>query len=158
MSLVEELHVAHKARLRRISDAAARLVPKPVIIAIDDSSDDGEIPVVIAPEIVAEIPQTPEQAKRALVREIQQAVADDFGIGLDDLTAPCKRSHFVRPRQIAIYLTRELTPFGSKNIGRCFGYRDHTTVIYSIQKVKEMMTFDAGLRDRVERLKVGLAQ
>jgi chromosomal replication initiator protein len=58
-----------------------------------------------------------------------------------------------RPRQVAMYLAKQLTPRSLPEIGRKFGGRDHTTVIYAIRKIEELRTGDASLSEDIETLR-----
>ena len=86
---------------------------------------------------------------------IQEAVADYYGITVDDIRSP-KRNHEVTvPRQIAMYLTREMMGLSLKKIGDAFGGRHYTTVMSSIDKVEESIRQSpsmASLLDDVRRL------
>jgi chromosomal replication initiator protein len=58
-----------------------------------------------------------------------------------------------RPRQVAMYLAKQLTPRSLPEIGRKFGGRDHTTVIYAIRKIEELRTGDPSLSEDIETLR-----
>lgn len=102
----------------------------------------------------------PHTAPKTITAEmIQQVVAEHFGVRLADMRAK-KRSRAVAfPRQIAMYLTRELTSLSLPKIGEDFGGRDHSTVIHACEKIREMCAEDPALastiRDLTERLQRG---
>ena len=90
------------------------------------------------------------------ITEIQAAVVERFGIRQIDMVSPRRLRAVARPRQIAMYLARELTPRSLPEIGQMFGGRDHTTVMHACRKV-EMLTavdreFGAIVGELVSRL------
>ncbi len=83
---------------------------------------------------------------------ITEMVAREFGLKTSDLKARKRTATIVYPRQIAMYLARELTDFSLPEIGRFFGGKDHTTVIYGYDKIKDKLLHDEKLRNLVNRL------
>lgn len=73
------------------------------------------------------------------ISSIKQAVADHFGVGVAELTCPSRAAHVVGPRHVAMYLARDLTEHSLPAIGREFGGRDHTTVLYAIRRVRALL-------------------
>lgn len=88
---------------------------------------------------------------------VQAAVAREFGVAVNRLTGPCRRPRVAHPRHVAMYLARVLTSSSSTAIGRRFGGRDHSMVLYAVDAVKARIREDGELAARVERLRVGLA-
>jgi chromosomal replication initiator protein len=84
---------------------------------------------------------------------IQQAVAKEWGVTVDGLRSKTRTKTLTIPRQIAMYLARELLATQLVEIGNAFGGRDHSTVIHSIDKVQESITVDPDLRTRINRLR-----
>lgn len=95
--------------------------------------------------------------RKIRVIEIQRVVAEHFGIRIADMTSHRRARVVARPRQIAMYLTHELTALSSTQIGHLFGDRDHTTVLSAIRKIKELATADAAFAVRVTELRQRLA-
>ena len=87
---------------------------------------------------------------------IQQAVAKEWGVTVDGLRSKTRTKTLTTPRQIAMYLTRELLSTQLVEIGNAFGGRDHSTVIHSLEKVQETITHDSDLRTRINRLRTNL--
>jgi chromosomal replication initiator protein len=83
---------------------------------------------------------------------ITEMVAKEFNLKVSDLKAKKRTATIVFPRQIAMYLAREMTDFSLPEIGRFFGGKDHTTVIYGFDKIKERLNHDEKLRNLVNRL------
>jgi chromosomal replication initiator protein len=86
------------------------------------------------------------------VSYIQAIVADHFRIPPREMTSQRRSQWIARPRQVAMYMTRELTPKSYPDIGRNFGGRDHSTVIHACKRVEQMMREDANFRDDVASL------
>jgi chromosomal replication initiator protein len=86
------------------------------------------------------------------VREIQESVCAMFGLELDDLTSTSRAASVAWPRQIAMYLARELTDQTLPAIGRAFGNRNHTTVLHAYKRTAERMATDREAYDAIRRL------
>jgi chromosomal replication initiator protein len=86
------------------------------------------------------------------VEMIQRKVAEHFDIRLADMTSKRRPEHIAFPRQIAMYLTRQLTGSSLSSIGDAFGGRDHGTVLHACRLVKDRMEIDGGIRQTVGML------
>ena len=87
---------------------------------------------------------------------IIKAVSDHFGVKLSEIKSDRKHRVVALPRQVAMYLLRELTPCSYPDIGQRFGGRDHTTVMYAVKKIDQALPGDAALRGAVESIRKGL--
>ena len=87
---------------------------------------------------------------------IQQAVAKEWGVTVEGLRSKTRTKLLTTPRQIAMYLTRELLSTQLVEIGNGFGGRDHSTVIHSLEKVQEAVTHDTELKNRIQRIRTAL--
>jgi chromosomal replication initiator protein len=85
---------------------------------------------------------------------IQQAVAKEWGVTVEGLRSKTRTKMLTIPRQIAMYLTRELLATQLVEIGNGFGGRDHSTVIHSLEKVQQAVSEDTELRNRIQRIRV----
>lgn len=83
---------------------------------------------------------------------IQRCVAEEFGLSLHDLKTRRRTKNIVLPRQIAMYLSRELTELSLPEVGECFGGKDHTTVLHSCNKIKADIRKDEALKERIDRV------
>lgn len=83
-------------------------------------------------------------------RLVQVAVADKFHVTVEDMVGTKRSQGIVLPRQVAMYLSRELTNCSLPGIGKAFGGKDHTTVMHSIQKVTKLMASDRNLAEMVD--------
>lgn len=86
------------------------------------------------------------------VAGIVSTVADFYGILPEDIKGPSRKRQFVRPRQIAIYLARQLTSQSYPEIARRVGGRDHSTLIYSVEQISHLIKTDRAIADDVGEL------
>jgi chromosomal replication initiator protein len=93
-----------------------------------------------------------ETSRHITVESIQKAVADYFRMDTQDLKAKKRIKNVVVPRQIAMYLTRELTTLSLPEIGAHFGGKDHTTVLHACKKIKQDVPRDPQIKTAVENL------
>jgi chromosomal replication initiator protein len=91
--------------------------------------------------------------RRVSIEEIQRRVAEHFNIKLADMQSPRRARTVARPRQIAMYLAKQLTTRSLPEIGRKFGGRDHTTVMHAVKKVEELCASDSGFAEDVDLLR-----
>lgn len=110
-----------------------------------------EITIELAEEVLRDIIST-QQATRITIPLIQQAVADYFNLTVDDLKSKRRTQNIALPRQIAMYLARELTDSSLPKIGEEFGGRDHTTVMHGCDRVKEFMGTDPSVNQAIKDL------
>lgn len=96
------------------------------------------------------------RAANLSIQDISAAVADYYGITLDDLVSPSRSRKIARPRQLAMYLAREETDSSLPQIGRALGNRDHTTVLYGCGKIGDLMETNPSLRREVLEIKARL--
>ncbi|HZW67470.1 MAG TPA: chromosomal replication initiator protein DnaA [Pseudogracilibacillus sp.] len=87
------------------------------------------------------------------VQAIQEIVAEKYNIKLEDFAARKRTRSIAFPRQIAMYLSRQLTDLSLPKIGEKFGGRDHTTVIHAHDKITEMVESDSALQKDIEEIK-----
>ena len=93
-------------------------------------------------------------AKRQItVEDIQKQVASFYNITQADIIGKKRVKQIVMPRQIAMYLTRELTDFSLPKIGKEFGGKDHTTVLHAIDKIEASIKDDSQLQQDIHKLK-----
>ncbi len=104
-------------------------------------------------ELIAEVIPRGRSAQATSVEEIQQRVAEGFGISRAELVGSSRAATPLRARQVAIFLTRELTDLSLPQIGRLYGGRDHSTVLNSLRRVEASLAEDADLADRVHSLR-----
>ena len=91
--------------------------------------------------------------RRISIDDIQKQVAAHFNIRLADMHSARRARSIARPRQVAMYLAKQLTSRSLPEIGRKFGGRDHTTVMHAVRKVEELRDTDASFAEDLELLK-----
>ena len=93
------------------------------------------------------------EPRRVRIEDIQTVVARHYNVSKADLLSSRRTRTIVRPRQIAMYLSKVLTPRSLPEIGRRFGGRDHTTVLHAVRKIEGLLQGDRTLADEIELLK-----
>ncbi|MDB5490938.1 MAG: chromosomal replication initiator protein DnaA [Micavibrio sp.] len=88
--------------------------------------------------------------RRITIDEIQRKVAEHYNIRLPDMHSARRARQVARPRQVAMYLAKQLTSRSLPEIGRKFGGRDHTTVMHAVRKIEELMLEDTQIAQDVE--------
>jgi chromosomal replication initiator protein len=91
--------------------------------------------------------------RRVTIEEIQKRVAEHFAIRLADMHSPRRARAVARPRQVAMYLSKQLTSRSLPEIGRKFGGRDHTTVMHAVRKIEELRASDHGFAEDIDLLR-----
>ena len=91
--------------------------------------------------------------RRVTIEEIQKRVAVHFNIRLADMHSARRARAVARPRQVAMYLAKQLTPRSLPEIGRKFGGRDHTTVMHAVRRIEELMAGDSSCSEDVDLLR-----
>ncbi|MGA7383489.1 MAG: chromosomal replication initiator protein DnaA [Methylocella sp.] len=101
---------------------------------------------------VRDLVRTPDP-KKVKIEDIQKLVASHFNVSRADILSARRTASVVRPRQIAMYLSKLLTPRSLPEIGRRFGGRDHTTVLHAVRKITGLVSTDGTLSEAIELLK-----
>ena len=91
--------------------------------------------------------------RRVTIDEIQRKVAEHFNVKMAEMTSARRARIVARPRQVAMYLAKQLTSRSLPEIGRKFGGRDHTTVMHAVKKIEELVVGDRALAEDVELLR-----
>lgn len=115
-----------------------------------------DITLDLAQDCLADVIKS--QDRKVTVEEIQRKVSEHFTIRLSDMIGPKRVRTFARPRQVAMYLAKNLTNRSLPEIGRRFGGRDHTTVMHGVRRIEELMQKDSQLADDIELLKRALSE
>lgn len=93
------------------------------------------------------------EPRRVKIEDIQKLVANHYNISRPDILSSRRTATVVRPRQIAMYLSKVLTLRSLPEIGRRFGGRDHTTVLHAVRKIENLAKADTSLSEELELLK-----
>jgi chromosomal replication initiator protein len=93
------------------------------------------------------------EPRRVRIEDIQRVVAKHYNVSRQELVSNRRTRVIVKPRQIAMYLAKTLTPRSFPEIGRRFGGRDHTTVLHAVRKIEDLISGDTKLSHEIELLK-----
>ena len=94
--------------------------------------------------------------RRVTIDEIQKRVAEHYNIKLSEMSSERRARAVARPRQVAMFLSKQLTQRSLPEIGRKFGGRDHTTVMHAVRKIEQLRESDPGIAEDLELLKRNL--
>jgi chromosomal replication initiator protein len=100
----------------------------------------------------------PGEAPQVSIERIQETVSERFGLSVGELISDKRSQNIVYPRQVAMYLSRELTDSSLPKIGREFGGRDHTTVIHATSKINRLIQKDQSVYNLVQELTARIKQ
>jgi len=109
-----------------------------------------EMTVDLAQEVLGEL--WGEDEKIITIDQIQRRVCDFFGLKLSDLKAKNRTKAIAFPRQVAMYLSRQMTHSSLSEIGRAFGGKDHTTVLHAVDKIQTLLQEDPKFRKTIDGL------
>ncbi|MGE6257597.1 chromosomal replication initiator protein DnaA [Heyndrickxia sporothermodurans] len=141
------LYIANQidSNIRELEGALIRIVAYSSLINKDINAD-------LAAEALKDI--IPSSKPRVItIQDIQRIVGEEYNIKLDDFKAKKRTKTVAFPRQIAMYLSRELTDFSLPKIGEEFGGRDHTTVIHAHEKISKLLLTDSQLDKKIQEIK-----
>lgn len=93
-----------------------------------------------------------------MVSEIRDEVCDYFGVSIIDILSDRRSRVIARPRQIIMYLAKEMTFRSLPEIGKAIGGRDHTTIMHGISRIKDLLPCDPELQADLEQIRIGLRQ
>ncbi len=110
-----------------------------------------EITLDLAQDCLADILRASD--RKVTIEEIQRKVAEHYNVRLSDMIGPKRVRTIARPRQIAMFLCKQMTTRSLPEIGRRFGGRDHTTIMHGIRKVEELKGSDSQLREDLDLLR-----
>jgi len=138
--------LAHKitSNVRELEGALNRIIADMQLIG-------REVTLETAQELLRDLLRSCE--RRVTIDEIQRRVAEHFNLRLSEMTSERRARAVARPRQIAMYLAKQLTTRSLPEIGRKFGGRDHTTVMHAVRKIEELTLSDRALAEDVELLR-----
>ena len=138
--------LAHKivSNVRELEGALNRITAQMQLVGRD-------ITLETAQELLRDLLRANE--RRVTIDEIQRRVAEHFNIKMAEMTSSRRARIVARPRQVAMYLAKQLTSRSLPEIGRKFGGRDHTTVRHAVRKIEELSASDRALAEDVELLR-----
>jgi len=138
--------LAHKitANVRELEGALNRVIAHSQLVG-------REISLEMVQDILHDVLRASE--RRVSIEEIQKRVAEQFNIKVSDMHSARRARAVARPRQVAMYLSKQLTTHSLPEIGRKFGGRDHTTVMHAVRKIEELHTSDPSLSEDIDLLR-----
>lgn len=132
-----------KTNIRELEGAMIRTIANSLM-------EERPVTLDMAREVLKDLAREPK--KLITVDFIQRCIAEEFGIALADFKSKRRNKTIVLPRQVAMYVSRELTELSLPEIGELFGGKDHTTVLHSYNKIKEEININSTLREKIERV------
>ena len=132
-----------KTNIRELEGALVRVIAYSLM-------EEKTITMDLAKEVLKDLLREPK--KLITIDFIQRCVVEEFGISVSELKLKKRSKTIVLPRQVAMYLSRELTELSFPEIGEHFGGKDHTTVLHSYSKIKEAILVDSALKDRINKI------
>ncbi|MCH7555285.1 MAG: chromosomal replication initiator protein DnaA, partial [Proteobacteria bacterium] len=138
--------LAHKitSSVRELEGALNRVVAHATLIG-------REVTLEATQEILQDVLRAHD--RRITIEEIQKRVAAHFNIRLGDMHSARRARNVARPRQVAMYLAKQLTSRSLPEIGRKFGGRDHTTVMHGVKRVEQLRETDAAFAEDIDLLR-----
>lgn len=138
--------LAHRisSNVRELEGALTRIIAHATLVG-------RPISVESAQELLKDLLRANDRS--VTIEEIQRRVAEHYNIKLADMSSPRRARQVSRPRQIAMYLAKQLTTKSLPDIGRGFGGRDHTTVMHAVKKVEELAAGDISFAEDIDLLK-----
>ena len=135
-----------KSNIRELEGAFNRIIAQSKIM------NTSEITTELAEEALKDIiyPNKHRELGPALIIDV---VAEHFGVNPEDITSKKRNSEFVLPRQVVMYLCRNILDISFKNIGKILGGRDHSTVMHGVEKISEDIHTNEELRNKIETIK-----
>ena len=137
-----------KTSIRDLEGALTRLIAY-------SSLTGAEISLPMAQQVLKSILDL--EQRRVSIEHIQRLVCQEYGLSLTQLKAKDNSHAITFPRQVAMYISKELTPASLPQIGREFGGKHHTTVLHSIQKIDQLRKTDRDLNRLLNKLKDSLS-
>jgi chromosomal replication initiator protein len=132
-----------KSNIRELEGSLTRMIAFCALTGREMGTD-------LAQEVLAEL--WGEEDKVISIDQIQRRVSDAYGLKVSELKAKSRTKAVAFPRQVAMYLARQLTHASLAEIGRAFGGKDHTTVLHAVEKITALIQEDPKLRRSVDSL------
>jgi chromosomal replication initiator protein len=139
------------ANIRELEGALTRVVAF-------SSLTDRPLTVELAEDVLKDVYPQGDAAPEVTIARIQEAVSQRFGVTHEELVSPRRSQAVAYPRQVAMYLSRELTDASLPMIGKEFGGRDHTTVIHAKDKITKLIREDRSVYNLVQELTARIKQ
>ena len=134
-----------KSNIRELEGALNKIIAFAKLNKVD-------LTLSLAEEALKDViyPNKPKEITPSLIINV---VAEHFGVKSDEITSKKRNAEYVQPRQVVMYLCRELTDTSFTNIGKLLGKKDHTTIIHGVKKIEEEIHMNEDLRNKIETIK-----
>jgi chromosomal replication initiator protein len=142
------IYIANKiqSNIRELEGALVKVIAYSSLV-------DREIDVDLAREALKDlVNKKKNESIEVNIERIKKIITDDYNLRMEDMQSKKRTQNIAFPRQIAMYLSRELTDFSLPHIGDEFGGRDHTTVIHAHNKIQEKIENENDFSNKIERL------
>jgi len=142
------IYIANKiqSNIRELEGALVKVIAYSSLV-------DREIDIELAREALKDlVNKKKRQQIEVNIERIKKIITDDYNLKMEDMESKKRTQNIAFPRQIAMYLSRELTDFSLPHIGDEFGGRDHTTVIHAHNKIKDKIKNEDDFSNKIERL------
>ena len=141
-SIIEYIAKNIKSNIRELEGAFNKIIAFAKLNKVD-------LTLSLAEEALKDViyPNKPKEITPTLIINV---VAEHFGVKPEDITSKKRNSEFVQPRQVVMYLCRELTDTSFTNIGKLLGKKDHTTIIHGVNKVSAEIQTNEELRNKID--------
>jgi chromosomal replication initiator protein len=143
LNVLEFLAAKISSNVRELEGALNKVIAHSTLVG-------REINIESTQEILRDLLRSNERI--ITIDEIQRKVSERYNIKLADMSSDKRLRSVARPRQVAMYLAKTLTPKSLTDIGKKFGKKDHTTVIHAVRKIEELCTTDLELQDEINVL------
>jgi chromosomal replication initiator protein len=137
-----------KTNIRELEGALIRVVAYASLTGQD-------VTLLLAQDVLKDVVK---EEKKVSIEIIQKKVAEIFEIGVSDIKGRKRVKSFAYPRQIAMYLTRELTDLSLPQVGEYFGGKDHTTVLHAYNKIKEDVNKNSETKKLVDNIVIKIKE
>ena len=114
------------------------------------------IHLALAMEALADL--IPSTRKNISFPNIEAVIVEHYALKSGDLQSPRRTKSIAFPRQISMFLARELTDLSLEEVGKALGGRDHTTVLYAVNKIKNLLESDLNLRNTIDTLQLTITK
>lgn len=134
-----------KSNIRELEGALNKIIAFAKLNKVD-------LTLSLAEEALKDViyPNKPKEITPSLIINV---VSEHFGVKPEEITSKKRNAEYVQPRQVVMYLCRELTEASFTNIGKLLGKKDHTTIIHGVKKIEEEIRMNDDLRNKVETIK-----
>lgn len=134
-----------KSNIRELEGAFNRIIARSRI------SNNSEITLELAEDALKDI-ISPDEKREVTPQIILNAVAEEFSVSVDDILSKKRSAEFVLPRQVFMYLCRNLTDISLTNIAKILNKKDHTTILHGANKIEEELEINSELKEKIEVL------